>query len=57
MPQEIEYHDDELFNSLLVPGRCRDCGADVGLTDMPAWTFCTPCAGGGLPAVRAQWAA
>ena len=40
MPEGIEYYNDELFNSLLVPGRCHDCGADVGLTDVPAWTFC-----------------
>jgi hypothetical protein len=29
-------HDDELYNSLLVPGQCHDYGADVGLTDVPA---------------------
>jgi hypothetical protein len=54
MPEGIEYHNDELFNSLLVPGRCYDCGADVGLTDVPAWTFCQPCArtGGDLSALR-----
>ncbi len=53
MPEETDYHDDELFSSLLVPG--HDCGADVGLTDVPAWTpFCRPCArtGGDLPAFR-----
>ena len=59
MPEEIEYHNDELFNSLLVPGQCRDCGADVGLTDVPAWTFCRPCTGtgGGLSALRRAVAA
>src|SRR5215471_17481561 len=34
MPERIE-HDDELFNSLLVPGQCHDYGADVGLSDVP----------------------
>ena len=59
MPGEIEYYNDELFNSLLVPGQCRDCGADVGLTDVPAWTFCKPCAraGGDLSALRRAAAA
>ena len=53
MPERIE-HDDELFNSLLVPGKCHDYGADVGLSDVPAWTFCQPCAttGGDLSALR-----
>jgi hypothetical protein len=59
MHEEIEYHNDELFNSLLVPGQCHDCGADVGLTDVPAWTFCTPCtrAGGDLSVLRRAAAA
>ena len=59
MPGEIEYYNDELFNSLLVPGQCRDCGADVGLTDVPAWTFCKSCAraGGDLSALRRAAAA
>jgi hypothetical protein len=54
MPEKIEYDDEELFNSLLVPGQCHDYGADVGLSDVPAWTFCQPCArtGGDLSALR-----
>ena len=53
MPEKIEY-DDELFNLLLVPGQCHDYGADVGLSDVPAWAFCPPCArtGGDLSALR-----
>jgi hypothetical protein len=53
MPERIE-HDEELHNSLLVPGQCHDYGADVGLTDVPAWTFCQPRAttGGDLSALR-----
>ena len=59
MPEKIEYCNDELFNSLLVPGRCHDCGTDVGLTDVPAWTFCQPCARteGDLSALRRATAA
>jgi len=37
MPEKIEYDDEELYNSLLVPGQCHDYSADVGLTDVPAW--------------------
>jgi hypothetical protein len=37
MPEKIEFDDDEeLFNSLIVPGQCHDYGADVGLSDVPA---------------------
>jgi len=55
MPEKIEYDDEELYNSLLVPGQCHDYSADVGLTDVPAWTFCQPCArtGGDLSALAA----
>jgi hypothetical protein len=54
MPEKIEYDDDELFNSRIVPGQCHDCGADVGLSDVPAWAFCQPCTttGGDLSALR-----
>jgi len=44
MPEKIEHDHDELHNSLLVSGQCHDYGADVGLSDEPAWTFCQPCA-------------
>ena len=59
MPEGIEYYNDELFNSLLVPGLCHDCGADAGLTDVPGWTFCMSCAEAEnhRSAVRARWAA
>jgi hypothetical protein len=30
MPEKIEYDDEELFNSLLVPGQCHDCGVTSG---------------------------
>ena len=55
MPEKIEYDDEELYNSLIVPGQCHDYSADVGLTDVPAWTFCQPCArtGGDLSALAA----
>ena len=59
MPEKIEYRNEALFNSLLVPDQCHDCGADVELTDVPAWTFCQPCArtGGDLSALRRAAAA
>ena len=44
MPEKIEYDDEELYNSLIVPGQCHHDGADVGLSDVPAWTSCQPCA-------------
>jgi hypothetical protein len=42
MPEKAEY--DELFNSLLAPGRRHHCGADVELTKRARLDF--------LPAVR-----
>ena len=54
MPEKIEYDDEELYNSLIVPGQCHHDGADAGLSDVPARAFCQPCArtGGDLPALR-----